>query len=70
MSNAHNSGSNSTLPEKALSDPISKSLEKNELINRNIFKDCYDCLSVYSNFRTNQCFIGLFGWFGGYQSIR
>ncbi|NOU90524.1 spore germination protein [Paenibacillus sp. LMG 31460] len=42
MSTEQNSSSNSTSPEKALSEPISKSLEKNELIFRNIFKNCYD----------------------------
>jgi hypothetical protein len=42
MPSAQNSSSNLTTPEKALSDPISKSLEKNELFLRNHFKNCYD----------------------------
>jgi spore germination protein KA len=42
MSTAQNSSSNRTSPEEALSDPISTSLEKNELIIRDIFKNCYD----------------------------
>lgn len=42
MPTAQNSSSNSTSPEKSLSDPISKSLEDNELVIRNIFKNCYD----------------------------
>src|SRR4030095_12487176 len=42
MPTAQNSSSPSTSPEKSLNDPISESLEKNELILRNIFKNCYD----------------------------
>ncbi|MFK7695027.1 spore germination protein [Paenibacillus sp. HJGM_3] len=42
MSTTQNTSSNGNLPTEALHDPISKSLEKNELILRNMFKSCYD----------------------------
>src|SRR4051812_8752172 len=54
MSTAHNSSSNNISPDSALSEPISKSLEKNELIIRNIFKNCYDIvfrrIQIYGEF--------------------
>ncbi|TFE26712.1 spore germination protein [Cohnella luojiensis] len=42
MSTTQNTSSNGNLPDEALHDPVSKSLEKNELILRNSFKSCYD----------------------------